>query len=124
MNVVATESSSSESVWRWLTTIDLECIPIISHDPTRNSMKLLRKDSLSGSSCPLTSEDVRSSDKDNLTISWAPQHFRCPITPLSKFPRFEEPLSSPLSSFLYELVLGGLEVERGEPAPDYMTLII
>ena len=29
-------------------------------------MKLLRKDSLSGTGCSLTSEDVRSSDKDNL----------------------------------------------------------
>src|SRR5271170_3053794 len=114
MNVVATESFSSESVWRWFTTIELECIPRISHDPTRNSMKLLRNDSLSSTGCPLTSEDVRSSDKDHLTISWAPYHFGCSITPLLEFPRFEEPLSSPLFSILYDLVLGALEVERGE----------
>src|ERR1700722_12519491 len=66
MNVVATESFSSESVWRWFTTIDLECIRTISHDPTHNSMKLLRNDSLSGTGCPLTSEDVRLSDQDIL----------------------------------------------------------
>ena len=111
-------------------TIDLECILTISHDPMHNLMKLLCKDSLSSTGCPSTSETYNQVTKIILpspghnNISDVPLCHFFSITPLLEFPRFEKPLSSPLSSFLYEFVVRGLEVERGEPTHDYLTLII
>src|ERR1700722_14375329 len=76
---------------------------------------------------PAVEQSVRTYDrviKDDLAISWAPQFFRSPITPILKFLRFKEPFTGPFSSFLYKFVLRGLEIERGEPACDILTLII
>src|ERR1700722_15359864 len=49
----------------------LSVYPTISHDPTRNLMKLLRKDSLSGTGCPLT---VRTRNRVTKMILPSPGH--------------------------------------------------